>query len=82
MSKVLVTATSAEAPAVPPLPVLSVLLDGSGSGSLALTVVLLSNGPVALMVAVTLITSDAPSTKDEMVQGKPEQLVLLTADQS
>src|SRR5687767_15101496 len=44
-------------PAVPPLPVLSVLLEGSLSMSLArcVAVALLSNAPAALMVATTVI---------------------------
>src|SRR5215212_7013676 len=53
--KVLIIVMSADATAVPPLPVLSVLLFGFGSKSWPLTVALLSNGPAALMVAVTLI---------------------------
>jgi len=42
---VLTIDTSAEAAAVPPLPVLSVLLPLFGSGSFAATVAVLSNAP-------------------------------------
>ena len=72
------TCISALVPADPPLPVLSVLFDGTGSVSSALTVVLLSNAPLALMVALTVMVSLLPLVNDGMVQGKAEQLVELT----
>src|SRR5712671_861282 len=65
------TSTVAAA-AVPPLPVLSVLLLLFGSGSVAATVAALSNVPVALMVAVTLIVTFAPEARLAMVQGRAE----------
>src|SRR5258708_24256164 len=67
---VLTTETSADAAAVPPLPVLSVLFDGSGSGSVADTVDVLSNDPTAVMVAVTLMGTFAPEARLAMGQGR------------
>src|SRR5256885_402218 len=61
------------APAVPPLPVLSVLFAGFGSGSVALTVVALSNAPEATIVAVTLIVTFAPTASEAMVHGRAAQ---------
>src|SRR4029079_19816603 len=61
--------TSAEAAALPPLPVLSVLLARFGSGSVAVTVALLSNVPAAMIVAVTVIVVFAPDARLELVQG-------------
>src|SRR5436190_660203 len=57
---VFTTETSADGAAVPPLPVLSVLLPEFGSGSVAETVAVLSNAPAAVMVAVTVIVTFAP----------------------
>src|SRR3954447_7523748 len=74
---VLTIETSAEAAAVPPLPLLSVLFARFGSPSVALTVALLSNAPGALIVAVTVIVSVAPLAIEAMVQGRPEQFVLV-----
>src|SRR5213075_2330552 len=71
-------ATSADAEAVPLLPVESVLLPGIGSNSVALTVVLLSNVPVVVIVAVTVIVSVTPLARDGIVHGSAEQFVLLT----
>src|SRR4029078_12120258 len=65
--------TSAEAAALPPLPVLSVLFVGFGSGSVAVTVALLSNVPATLIVAVTVIVVFAPDTRLAMVQGNAAQ---------
>src|SRR5438270_12812174 len=66
---VLTIDTSSDAVAVPPLPVLSVLLPLFGSGSFAVTVALLSNAPVAVMVAVTVMVVFAPEARLEIVQG-------------
>src|SRR4051812_35873413 len=57
------------APVAPPLPVLSVLLAGTGSGSVADAVALLSNEPAALIVAVTLIVTLEPEASVAIVQG-------------
>src|SRR5207302_1424254 len=65
--------TSAEAAARPPLPLLSVLFDESGSGSLAETVELLSNEPAAVIVAVTLMVAFAPAPRLAIVQGRATQ---------
>src|SRR5207244_627212 len=67
------TETSADAVAVPPLPVLSVLLVGFGSGSSAFAVATLSNAPAALMVAVTLIVVFAPDARLAIVHGRAAQ---------
>src|SRR5881396_323156 len=70
----------AAAAAVPPLPVLSVLLARFGSDSAGVAVVLLSNAPAALMVAVTLMVVFAPEARLGMVQGsaaQPEPLTLV-----
>ena len=63
---------------MPPLPVLSVLLPGFGSGSVAETVALLSKAPAALMVAVTLMVTFAPEARLAMVQGRAAQPPPLT----
>src|SRR4051812_35151775 len=73
VTSVLTTETSAEAPVRPPLPMLSVLLPGFGSGSVAETVALLSNDPGAVMVAVTLMVVFAPEARLAMVQGSATQ---------
>src|SRR5438128_528044 len=73
---VFTTETSAEVPASPPLPVLSVLLPGFGSDSVAETVAVLSKAPTALMVAVTLMVALAPEARLEMVQGSATQAPL------
>src|SRR3954466_107934 len=67
--RVLFTETSAEATAVPPLPVLSVLLPGTGSGCVAATVAELSNEPAATIVAGTGIDALAPLVSEPMLQG-------------
>src|SRR5260370_1448060 len=59
--------------AVPPLPVLSVLLAGFGSDSVADTVALLSNEPDALIVAVKVMGTLAPEARLAMVQGRAAQ---------
>ena len=69
---------SCGAPAVPPLPVLSVLLPRFGSGSVADTVEALSNAPAALMVAVTVIVAFAPEARLAIVHGSAAQLPPLT----
>src|SRR5437870_3317649 len=71
---------SAEVPALPALPVLSVLLARFGSDSAGVAVALLSNVPVALIVAVTLTVVLAPEARLAMVQGsaaQPEPLTLV-----
>src|SRR5207302_1564643 len=65
--------TSAEAAARPPLPLLSVLFEESGSGSFAETVELLSNEPAALIVAVTLMVAFAPEARLAIVHGSAAQ---------
>src|SRR5216684_300104 len=75
---VLTTETSADRVAVPPLPVLSVLLPTFGSGSVADTVALLSKAPTAVIVAVTLIVVLAPEARLGIVQGRAEQPPPLT----
>src|SRR5258706_1608043 len=71
--RVFTSETSAEATAVPPLPVLSVLFERSGSNSAGVAVALLSKVPAALMVAVTVIVVLAPEARLAMVQGKAAQ---------
>src|SRR3954470_3466216 len=70
---VLTMETSADGAAVPPLPVLSVLLPGTGSGSVAATVAVLSNAPAAVIVAVTVIVTFAPEARVAMVHGSAAQ---------
>src|SRR5258706_359454 len=67
--RVFTTDTSAEAAAVPPLPVLSELLFVFGSGSVADTVAVLSKAPTALIVAVTLMVRLAAGAGGEVGQG-------------
>src|SRR3954453_6286439 len=78
---VLTIETSAEGVAEPPLPVLSVLLPGSGSVSAPVAVALLSNAPAALIVAVTVMTVFAPLASEAMVHGngteEPRPVTLL-----
>src|SRR5437667_366939 len=73
---VFTTETSADAPAVPPLPVLSVLLPLFGSGSVAETVALLSNAPTAVIVAMTVMVVFAPESRLEIVHGSDPQAPL------
>src|SRR3954447_22953342 len=68
---VLTIETSAEAAAVPPLPLLSVLFARFGSPSVALTVALLSNAPGALILAATVIVSVAPLAIEAPGRGTP-----------
>src|SRR5438105_2233954 len=77
--------TSADATAVPPLPVLSVLFDGSGSWELDEALALLSNGPTAVIVAVTVMVTFAPLAREAIVHGRAAQppplaLVMLRCD--
>ena len=65
--------TSTEAAAFPPLPVLSVLFDRFGSNSAAVAVALLSNAPAAMIVAVTLMVTLAPTARLGTVHGRAEQ---------
>src|SRR5207248_82998 len=73
---VLTIDTSAEAAAVPPLPVLSVLLPLFGSGSFALAVALLSKAPTAVIVAMTVMVVFAPDARLEIVHGSDPQAPL------
>src|SRR5947209_20610158 len=75
---VLTIDTSADAAAVPPLPVLSVLLLLFGSGVAAETVDELSNAPAAVIVAVTLMVTFAPEARLAIVQGSAAQPPPLT----
>src|SRR3954471_20323936 len=75
---VLMTETSADGDAVPPLPMLSVLLFVFGSGSVAPTVAVLSTAPAALIVAVTLMVTLAPEARVAIVQGSAAQPPPLT----
>src|ERR1041385_2974883 len=80
---VLTISRSADATAVPPLPVLSVLLPLFGSNSVALTVAELSNEPVATIFAVTVMFALGPLASEPMLHGKgseqppPDTLVML-----
>src|SRR5436853_504611 len=62
--------TSAEAVAVPPLPVVSVLFAGFVSTSAAVAVAVLSNAPAAAIVAVTVMVVFAPLASDAVVYGR------------
>src|SRR5258708_6279097 len=73
VTRVLPRGTSAEAPVVPPLPVLSVLFAVFGSGSSPEAVALLSKAPAAVIVAVTVIVTFAPEARLAMVQGNAAQ---------
>src|SRR5947209_1262418 len=81
---VLTIDTSADGAAEPPLPVLSVLLAGTGSGSVAETLATLSNEPVAVIVAVTVMVVFAFTPRLEIVHGNaahaPVTLVMLRFD--
>src|SRR5258707_7038716 len=68
--RVFTSETSAEAAAVPPLPVLSVLFARFVSNSAGVAVALLSNAPAAVIVAVTGIVVFGPQARLAMVQGK------------
>src|ERR1043165_5074401 len=70
---VFVIETSAVPMAVPPLPVLSVLLARFVSVSTAVAVALLSNAPAAVIVAVTLIVVFAPLAREAIVHGSAVQ---------
>ena len=67
---------SAFAPALPLLPVLSVLFETFGSGSSALAVALLLKMPGLSMVAVTVMVTLVSGAMLGMVQGKPAQAPL------
>jgi hypothetical protein len=75
---VLMIATSADGPAVPPFPVLSVLLEVFGSNSVAFALALLSKTLAALIVAVTLMVALATEPRVGMVQGSAAQPPPLT----
>jgi hypothetical protein len=64
--------------AVPPLPVLSVLLARFGSVSAGRAVALLSNAPAATIVAVTLMVTPGPTGRLGMVHGSATQPPPLT----
>src|SRR3954454_14332961 len=74
----LLTDTSADGAAVPPLPVLSVLSARFGSDSAGVAVAVLSYAPVALIVAVTLMVVFAPDARLGIVHGKAAQPLPLT----
>src|SRR5437868_1389393 len=65
--------TSTEAVAVPPLPVLSVLLPVFGSNSAGVAVAVLSKAPAAVIVALTLIVVFAPEASEAIVHGRAAQ---------
>src|SRR5258708_37814122 len=73
VTRVFTSETSAEAPVVPPLPVLSVLFAVFGSGSSPEAVALLSKAPAAVIVAVTVIVTFAPEARLAMVHGNAAQ---------
>src|SRR5438445_758011 len=75
---VLLTETSADGTAVPPLPVLSVLSARFESDSAGVAVAVLSNAPEAWIVAVTLIVVFAPEASEGIVHGRAEQPLPLT----
>src|SRR5215213_9265682 len=82
VTSVFTSETSAEVPALLPLPVLSVLLAGIGSGSAPVAVALLSKAPEAVIVAVTLMVVFAPEARLAMVHGsaaqpEPDTLVMV-----
>src|ERR1044071_5469074 len=64
------------APVVPPLPVLSVLLAVLLSCSAGVAVALLSNVPVAVIVAVTVMVVFAPEASEAIVHGNAVQAPL------
>src|SRR3954468_288103 len=70
--------TSAEAAAVPLLPMLSVLFVTFGSGSFAETFAVLSNEPAEVIVAVTVIVTFAPTPRLATVHGSAAQPPPLT----
>src|SRR5438067_1370176 len=65
--------TSAEAVAVPPLPVLSVLFPVFVSNSAGVAVAVLSKAPAAVIVALTLIVVFALGASDAIVHGSAAQ---------
>src|SRR5215212_4144552 len=82
VTSVLTSDTSAEAAAVPPLPVLSALSPTFGSNSAGVAVALLSKAPEAVIVAVTLMVVFAPEARLAMVHGsaaqpEPDTLVMV-----
>src|SRR5258708_3160293 len=68
-TRVLTSETSAGGAGVPPLLLLSVLLEGFGSVSGGVAVALLSKAPAALIVAVTLMVTFAPEARLAIVHG-------------
>src|SRR5205807_1446640 len=70
---VLTIDTSADAAAVPPLPMLSVLLLTFGSGSFAETLAVLSKEPAAVIVAVTVMVAFEPMPRLAIVHGSAAQ---------
>src|SRR5437667_190584 len=69
---------STEVPAVPPLPVLSVLSARFGSSSAGVAVAELSKAPAASIVAVTLMVVFAPEASEGIVHGRAAQPLPLT----
>src|SRR3954451_625033 len=78
VTSVLSTETSAEAAAVPLLPMLSVLLVTFGSGSVAETFAVLSNEPAAVIVAMTVMVTFALTPRLAIVHGSAAQPPPLT----
>src|SRR2546423_575322 len=69
---------SADAAAVPPLPMLSVLLVTFGSGSLAGTFAVLSKEPAAVIAWVTVMVQFEPTPRLAIVHGSAVQPPPLT----
>jgi hypothetical protein len=69
VSSVFVTDMSADGPALPPLPLLSVLLAVFGSVSAPLAEAMLSNAPAATIVAVRLIVAMPGNGRFAIVHG-------------
>src|SRR5260221_1173661 len=78
VTRVFTSETSAEAAAVPPLPVLSVLFARFVSNSAGVAVALLSNAPAAVIVAGTGIVVFAPQARVAMGEGQGGQAPPLT----
>src|SRR5436189_38756 len=75
---VLTIETSADAAAVPPLPVLSVLLPVFGSDSVPFAVALSSTALSRSIVAVTVMTVFAPEARLAMMHGENDVQAPLT----
>src|SRR6266446_2828541 len=73
VTRVFTSETSAEAAAVPPFPVLSVLFARFGADSAGVAVALLSKAPAAVIMAVTVMVTFAPAARLPRVHGKAAQ---------